>query len=205
MGQLLPISRKGCLASLGTTKGRQARRLIVGACRLAAMALAILAGTKANAQVQAQVKAVFLFNFTQFVVWPMEVYQAADDPLIIGILGEDPFGRALDEAVRGEKIGTHALALRRYRRVEEIEGCHILYISRSEEARLESIFARLKGRTILTVGDSEGFARRGGMIRFVIENNKVRMRINVEEATAVGLTISSKLLRPAEIIGTRKE
>jgi hypothetical protein len=151
-----------------------------------------------------QVKAVFLFNFAQFVDWPPAAFAGAEAPLVIGVLGEDPFGNSLDEVTRDETVGRHKLTVRRYRRVEEIETCHVLFISRSEAARLAEIFTALRGRSILTVGDAEGFAQNGGMIRLLMENNKVRLRINVAAAKAASLTISSKLLRPAEIVGTGK-
>jgi len=147
-----------------------------------------------------QVKAVFLFNFAQFVDWPANVFPETRTPLVIGVLGEDPFGAYLDETVRGEKVNDRSLVVQRYHRVEEIKACHILFISRSEREKLELIFANLKGRNILTVGDAVGFAQRGGMIRFVTEKNRIRLRINLEAAKAAGLTISSKLLRPAAIL-----
>jgi hypothetical protein len=148
-----------------------------------------------------QIKAAFLFNFAQFVEWPTNAFQEATTPLVIGVLGEDPFGASLDETVRGEKVNNRPLVVQRYRRVEDIETCHMLFISQSERNRLEQIFAGLKNRSILTVGDLDGFALRGGMIRFVTEKNKIRLRINLPAAKAAGLTMSSKLLRPAEIIG----
>lgn len=147
-----------------------------------------------------QLKAVFLFNFAQFVEWPPEAFPNAESPLVIGVLGDNPFENYLEEAVRGEQANHRPLVVQRYRRVAEIKSCHILFISRSESARLDEIFASLKGRNILTVGDVDGFALHGGMIRFVMEKNKIRMRINLEAAKAGRLTISSKLLRPAEIV-----
>ena len=92
------------------------------------------------------------------------------------------------------------LAVRRYRSVDEVDGCHILFIDRSQDAQLDTILAALKGRNVLTVGDFEGFTRRGGMIRFVTVGNKIRMRVNLAAAQAAQLTISSKLLRPAQIV-----
>jgi len=148
-----------------------------------------------------QLKAVFLFNFAQFVEWPPESFPEAQTPLVIGVLGEDPFGAYLDETVRGETVNNRSLVVHRYRRVEEIETCHVLFISRSEEDRLEQILTSLKGRNILTVGDMTDFARRGGMIRFLIEKNKIRLRVNLAATKDANLVISSKLLRPAEIIG----
>ncbi|MBI3851823.1 MAG: YfiR family protein [Verrucomicrobia bacterium] len=169
----------------------------------------ILGGLNLTAQTdiskEYKVKAAFLYNFSQFVDWPAEAFPEVRAPLVIGVLGEDPFGAYLDEIVRGEKVNNHPLVVQRYRRVEEIKTCHILYVSQSETNQLEQIFTSLKGRNILMVGDVDGFTLRGGMIRFVTEKNKIRFRINVEAAKAAKLTISSKLLRPAEIVAPGKD
>jgi hypothetical protein len=150
--------------------------------------------------VEYQIKAVFLFNFAQFVEWPPGAFRDPRAPFVIGVLGEDPFGTYLDEAVRGEKIGERPLVVRRYRRGEDIADCNILFISRSEAGRIDPIIASLRGHSVLTVGEDDGFIRQGGILRFVTENHKIRLRINVEAARAAGLTISSKLLRPAMIV-----
>ena len=166
----------------------------------------LLSGTlQAVAPTEYQLKAVFLFNFAQFVDWPQESFPEAQMPLVIGVLGEDPFGTYLDEIVSGETVNNRQLEIQRFRRMDEMKTCHILFISQSESKRLEQIVAALKGRSILTVSDSDGFTRYGGMIRFVTEKNKLRLRINLEAATAANLTISSKLLRPAEIVTPGKD
>ena len=152
-----------------------------------------------------QVKAVFLFNFAQFVHWPPPELTRPQEPLVIGVLGDDPFGSSLDDAVHGEQVNNHPLVIQRYRRVEDIGDCHILFISQSEVGHLEQIFSRLKGRSILTVGDADQFTHRGGMIRFITEKSRIRLRINLEVARACNLTISSKLLRPAEIVSSQEE
>jgi hypothetical protein len=171
-----------------------------------ACGLLLLGALDASAQAgpsrEYQVKAVFLFNFAQFVEWPPAAFAGASSPLVIGILGGDPFGAYLDETVRNEKVNNRPLEIQRYHRVDEIKTCHILFISPSEIERYEQISAGLQGRSILTVGDTEGFATRGGMIRFLIEQNRIRLRVNVGTARAAGLTISSKLLRAAEIVET---
>jgi hypothetical protein len=143
---------------------------------------------------------VFLFNFSQFVDWPPQVFPDERSPIVLCVLGDDPFGAALDDVVHGEVVNGRALAVRRIRSVEEATDCHILFVSRSERAHLDEILRRLKGRSVLTVSDMDDFARAGGMIRFVTVDNKIRLRINVESARTAGLTISSKLLRPAHII-----
>src|SRR5436190_4645336 len=84
-----------------------------------------------------QLKAVFLFNFTQFVEWPREAFADPNAPIIIGVLGTDPFGGYLDETVQGEKINGRPLEIRRYRNVAEIGVCHVLFISQSETPRLK--------------------------------------------------------------------
>jgi uncharacterized protein DUF4154 len=150
-----------------------------------------------------RVKAVFLFNFAQFVEWPPGAFPDSQAPVVIGVLGEDPFGSLLEETVRGEALGGRPFQVRRYHTVDEIKACQILFISRSESDRLQEILAGLKGRPILTVGDGEGFSVRGGMVRFVMDKNRIRLRINLEAAQAANLTISSKLLRSAEIVTSK--
>jgi hypothetical protein len=176
-------------------KNRLKRWLIVSA-------LLFSSGLNLSAQTapsrEYQVKAVFLFNFAQFVDWPPKAFPEPQTPLVIAVLGDDPFGTYLEETIRGEKANDRPLVVQRYRRVGEIKTCHVLFISRSETDRLEQILGSLKGRPILAVGDSEDFALHGGMIQFITEKNKIRMRINLEAVKAAGLTISSKLLRVAE-------
>jgi len=169
------------------------------------LASAVIAGAQPAQMKEYQVKAAFLFNFAQFVDWPETAFPQADTPLTIGVLGDEPFGGALDEIVRGEQVHGRTLRVQHCRRVEEAAGCHVLFISRSESGRLEQIVGSLRGRSILTVGDSEDFVQRGGMISFINERNKIRLRINRDLAAGAGLTISSKLLRVAEIVTTGKD
>ena len=154
-----------------------------------------------------QLKAVFLFNFVQFVDWPATPQDSQPTtlaPLLIGILGEDPFGPFLDETVRGERLGARPIQVRRYRRIADLEECQVLFISRSENERLPEILAAVKNRPVLTVSDGDGFANQGGMIQFVTDKSRIRLRINLDAAEAANLTISSKLLRVAEIVRTQR-
>lgn len=147
-----------------------------------------------------QLKAIFLFNFTQFVEWPPQAFTDPASPLIIGVLGTDPFGAYLDDTVRGEVINGRPLVVRRYNSIDEIKLCHVLFISHSETERLAQTLSSLKGRSILTVGETENFIRYGGIIRFATVDNKIRLRIGLDTAKSSGLTLSSKLLRPADIV-----
>ena len=125
--------------------------------------------------------------------------------MIIGILGEDPFGAYLDELVKDEKVGGRPLSVRRYRDAGETGPCHILFISRSESAQFEQIIPRLRGQSILTISDADTFTRQGGMVRFVTDGGKIRLRINIEAAKACGVTISSKIIRPATLVTPGKD
>jgi hypothetical protein len=145
-----------------------------------------------------QLKAGFLYNFAHFIEWPANAFPGPDSPIVIGVLGSDPFASDLDAIAQGEKVNNHPLVVQRYQQVDEVKACHILFVSQSEAKRLDRIFMSLKNRSVLTVGDTDDFARRGGVIRFVTKNNKIRFTINLEAARAANLTISSKLLRVAE-------
>ena len=175
---------------------------------MAALTLSSLFATRVAAQAgfnEYQLKAVFLFNFAQFVEWPEKAFAGAESPLVIGVLGVDRFGPVLDDTVRDERIGGRKLEIQRYRRVEDVGNCQILFISESESSHLEAILAALKGRSILTVSDADRAARRGVMIHFLTEKKRVRLQINLDAAKLAGLTISSKLLRPTEIVTTEKD
>jgi hypothetical protein len=148
-----------------------------------------------------QLKAVFLWRLAQFTQWPSNAFENADTPIAICVLGENPFGDALDEAVRGETAHGRKLVVRRYRSVQEIKACHLLYIEGSAARQVKEIIAALRGRSILTVSDIEGFALSyDGMVRFLTEQNKIKLRVNVKAATAAGLALDPRLLRTAEIV-----
>ncbi|HEY4365674.1 MAG TPA: YfiR family protein [Steroidobacteraceae bacterium] len=165
---------------------------------LAAFAACLCAVFASAATPEYRVKAAFLFNFTQFVEWPP---QTDPTPFVIGILGEDPFSSILDETVRGEAVDGRHIVVQRYRSSEEVRTCDILFIGASESGRLDSILEQLRGRPILTVSDLQDFAPHGGAIQFLTVNNKLKLRINPEAAHTAHLTISSKLLRLADIVG----
>ncbi len=102
--------------------------------------------------------------------------------------------------MRGERLGARPIQVRRYRRIADIGECHILFISRSENERVPEILSAVKNRPVLTVSDGDGFASQGGIIEFFTDKSRIRLRINLDAAQAANLTISSKLLRVAEIV-----
>lgn len=145
-----------------------------------------------------QVKAAFLYNFGKFVEWPPQAQPS--NSFTICVLGQDPFGPVLDELIKGRSLQGKKLVARRPERVEDAGNCQILFISSSENGRLAQILGALRGRSVLTVGEAERFAHRGGMINFRLEGSKVRFEINLDAAEHEGLTVSSQLLKLATII-----
>ena len=149
-----------------------------------------------------EVKAAFLYNFARFVEWPESAFSDPKAPFVVGVFGFDPFGADLDEAVRGETVRGHPLVVRRIRTAAEAADCQIIFIHSSERERLDDLLVVLDKRSTLTVSDAEGVAQHGVMIRLLTQAGRIRMRINVDSARAAQLTISSNLLRSAEIVGT---
>jgi hypothetical protein len=168
------------------------------------LALAPVSRTSADTRTRLaraeDLKAVFLLNFAQFVEWPTNAFPDETAPFVIGVLGENPFGKSLDAIVANETVHNHKIVTRYYHDLRDITSCHILFIASSESAYLDHIFDSLKGRSILTVGETDDFSTRAGMIRFFIVQNKLHLGVNLEAAQAAQLVISSKLLRLAEIV-----
>lgn len=147
-----------------------------------------------------QVKATFLYNFTKFTNWPPGAFATPSAPIVIGILGEDPFGHTMDDVVRGEVVGQRPLDVKRLRAEDDLRSCHVLFISRSEKERLPTVLSQLKGSPVLSVGEINGFAEQGGMINLLLVNKTVKIEINQAATVQAGLQISAKLLKLARLV-----
>ena len=145
-----------------------------------------------------QVKAAFIFNFTQFVEWPSLKLADDNSPFVIGVLGKDPFGSYLDDIIENEKIMDHPIVVERYTNIEGVKNCQVLFVNMDCS---KQTFEDFHKENILTVGDAYHFAHSGGIVSFFTENGKIRFEINLSEAKAASLNISSKLLRVAKIKG----
>jgi YfiR/HmsC-like len=149
------------------------------------------------------IKAGFIFNFAKFVEWPPTTFAQPDSPIVIGILGTDPFGTIIDHIVQDKKIGGRGFVVKRLKwgaEAKDLRECKILFVGASERAHIDELVQIVKFLPILTVGETPGFAEHGGVIRFVLEDNRVRFEVNVDAARQGGLTISSRLLTLARII-----
>ena len=147
-----------------------------------------------------QVKAAFLYNFAKFVEWPPGTFANPQEPIGICIVGQSPFGLALDDTVRGKKIGDRAFAVRSVPDTQQATRCQIVFICASERKRTRALLDALKGAPALTVGETDDFTALGGIIGFKLDGTRVRIQVAVDVAEHTRLRISSKLLSLAEIV-----
>ena len=168
------------------------------------IALFLLNIGRAQAQIsrEYQLKAVFLYNFVQFAEWPTNAFEGTNSPIVIGIVGPDPFGATLADTLRGENVAGHPLTVQHFARPSDIKTCHLLFITQPEIRHVDEILKAVKDKPVLTVCDADTAATSQVMIRFVVENNKVHFRINPEAARAANISLSSKLLRVADVAPT---
>jgi hypothetical protein len=146
-----------------------------------------------------EIKAAFVYNFAKFVQWPAAAFEQAQSPVILCLIGQDPFGPAL-EGLEHKLAQGHEVQVRRQVRVEDARSCHILFIAQSERTRLRSILRALAGASVLTVSDLDRFAESGGVIGLYDEDNKVHFSINLDQARRASLQINSQLLKLAKIV-----
>lgn len=161
--------------------------------------LAVPPAAGAQSASEYQTKAAFLYSFAKFVEWPLGAFSGPEAPLVIGIVGKDPFGRDIDDVVRGRKAGGRNVEVRRLD-AGNARDCHILFVSASERKHFGQILGTLKPATILTVSDVEDFAASGGMIGLLEDGGHIRLEINVDATLQASLKVSSKLIGTATIV-----
>jgi hypothetical protein len=147
-----------------------------------------------------QIKAAFLYNFAQFVLWPTNAFTNASQPFQIGILGDNPFGKALEETVHGETIQGHQIVIVQSSHAEKLADSQILFVNKSAVAHLNDILPKLDSRPVLTVSEDPHFLQQGGIVNFYRDGPKVRFEINPDAADKNGLKLGSELLSVAKII-----
>ncbi len=181
--------------------------LVLLACLLAADAYP---DSKSAQYKEYEVKAAFMYNFLKFVDWPEEKMARSGNQVIIGIIGEDPFGAAAD-IFKDKKVEDRDVVVKRFEGIEQLKKkadkdkqlealktCHLLFICPSEQKQANEIIDIVGKNGVLTVGDTDGFIESGGIISFMLEENKIRFDINLTAAEKAGLKIRSQLLRLAK-------
>jgi len=147
-----------------------------------------------------QVKAAFLANFTYFIEFPPSAFESPTSPLIIGIVGDDPFGDGIDRLVEHKVVYGHAVQVRRFHDVKSLGKAHLLFVPGSDRQNAAKVLDAVRRTPVMTVGESEGFAQAGGVVNFTREGPRIAFEINVNAASRNGLTISSRLLALARIV-----
>jgi hypothetical protein len=193
------MGQKHISISSGTVGQGRPRPWLVTIAIACALVLLPVLGAQTPRPTDYDVKAVYLYNFGRFVEWPSNTASRSDS-FTICILGQDPFGAALDTTLSGETIGGKSIAARRISTPQESGNCQILFVSGAEETRLVKIIETLDKEAILTVSDMPQFSQRGGMIQFVLEGKKVRFEVNLTAVRHAGLILSSELLKVATTV-----
>jgi hypothetical protein len=158
---------------------------------LVASAVGVAAATR-----EYEVKAAYLFNFANFANWPADAFESPSAPFRICTVGPDPFGPALADTVRNETIDGHPLTVVHAPPLADIRRCHILFVA-SNTPELKATVDAAGAGPVLTVGETDGFLRAGGVLAFAMDEGRVRFDVNPAQATKVGLSLSSKLLQVA--------
>jgi hypothetical protein len=184
------------------------RRLLVALTACAAMVLSSLgdpslepAGAPAPGTDEYDVKAAFLVHFSRlYVEWPKSSFEDGTSPVVVGVVGKDPFGKRLEKAFRGKTAGKRKIVLRRYAELDDVRPCHLLFVPHGERRHIGELVERLGTEGVLYVSESKGLARKGSVINFYLERKKVRFEVNTDAAKRGKLRISSSLLKLARIV-----
>jgi hypothetical protein len=192
-----PLEKSYFQSSMHSGRGRLLRLLTI-------VAWVLLVATSLSAQQskpnEYQVKAAYLFNFGRFVKWPPGLAAGNGDSFPVCVLGRDPFGSILDSTLAGEALEGKRVVVRRIAKTEDAADCRILFVSSTEEHHLKEVLVATDQAGVLTVSDIAGFSRRGGMIQFVLDGDKVRFEINLASAERARLVLSSELLKIAAAV-----
>ena len=140
-----------------------------------------------------QLKAAFIYNFAKFITWPSNSFARADAPIVLAVLGDDPFGATLPQTLAGKSVNGRPIEIIHFQRPEMVTNCHILFVARSETDRLVPALKTVAGRSVLTIGDFDRFAHRGGMINLFLESKAIRFEINANATERGGFKVSPKL------------
>jgi hypothetical protein len=178
----------------------RARRRRGTSAGTAALVLSLVAGASAQAVEEYTAKAAFLLNFARFTEWPSATFRSETEPLLLCVVGTDPFGPALD-SIEKKSVRGRELAVDRKVSPDALGKCQVAFISKSQRARIPDVLRNVEKRAVLTVSDIDDFARKGGIIGLLTDGGKIRFEINVKAAERAGLKLSSQLLKLASVVG----
>ena len=182
---------------------RSTRRVFL--CALLVMAMGRMGGTSASLAEEAmtseyQVKAAFLINFPKYVEWPAEAFAGTNSPVVLGVLGETKVTEEIQKVIGGRTVNGRKIVLKRLASGEESGICHVLFVSAAEQQHSPNLLTQLKDISVLTVGESDDFLERGGIINLARRDQKIALEVNLTAAGSARIKISSKLLNVASVV-----
>lgn len=148
------------------------------------------------------IKAAYIYNFANFVKWPNKVFESEDSPIILVILGKNPFQDATD-TINGKDVRGRKLLISSITTIDKIDKCHILFISSSEKDHLQDILSKIAKKALLTIGDTKHFGYQGVMINMFKCDDRIKYEINLKAAKVSKIKISSQLLKMAKIVESK--
>lgn len=167
---------------------------------IALSVLLMVASVCAGAEVESQVKGALIPKIANFVEWPETAFSSSNAPLVVAILGTDPFGAEFEQAMKQQRIHSRPVIVQRYNTWAHTNDCHILIVGRSEAPRMEQLVRRIGTRPILTLGDFAGFAEQGGVVNFIKVDGRIRFEVNLEAADKQRLRVSARLLQVSRVV-----
>lgn len=179
------------------------QRCPIRVASVALLLVALVSGERAQAQAssdEAQVKAAFVYNFLKFVDWPVEAFHGAQDPVVVGIVGEGDVADATERFLAAKQVGARPVVVRRLSWDQPLAGIQAVFIAEPDAKRLRHVLDAAAAASVLSIGEGEEFATRGGVIGLLIEGSKVRFDIDTGAAQAAGLHVSSKLLALTRVV-----
>ena len=188
--------------SLHPAVSRRRRRVCAGLLLLA-LALAFTPNQAAGWSDRADsrdVKAVFLINFLSFAEWPPAKLGPPPARITIAVLGDPSFAAVVERAAAGRAVNGHPVAVQAVETPDEAAAAHLVFIASSHARRLPAALRALAGSTVLTVGDTDGFAQDGVAINLYTFDNRVRIEVNSTAAARAGVRLSASLMRLARIV-----
>jgi uncharacterized protein DUF4154 len=156
--------------------------------------------SNAQTATEYQVKAAYLYNFAKFVEWPSRDFASPTAPIQLCVLNDQSFEVELNRIAKGKFVTGHPVSVVPVQTAEHSRSCHILFINSSQEGQTRHIIEVLRDTTVLTVGETKGFAENGGIINFVLQDDRVQFQVNHRAAKQAGLNISSRLLAVAKVV-----
>lgn len=144
------------------------------------------------------VKAVYLYKIGLFVRWPESAFSDSTSPLVISVIGKDPFGAKLDRALVGKSLFGRSLEVRRHDSIDDLDTCHILFVADQDRHQTRAALSRFKDQATLIVGESDDFIKAGGDLQFLVRDDRVRFKVSDRRARQAGLDVSAKLMQLSE-------